>query len=325
MKRQTRLYFTRERMRQVRNSTFAQAAEPSTKGPVQAERTAGTADSDGISMDTKDKSSHKSGIRITEKESPSLKSKLREEKFSSANEAAKLRFKKAETSAVKTETPPARRRVAGKMAEQAVSSALHEKVSEYEEDNVGVEAANRSGQAVEAASETVENVRYGRKLRAYRSAEKLEKQAAGQEYRSAEKLEKQAAGQELHAMYEKKMAMNPEAASNPISRWRQKQAIRKEYQAARAGRTAGQAASGTASAGSAVTSFSSSVRNFFGGGDTSGLFHHAHPESRRKIPAHHHRHMCCSFHARIRNDVFLFPPCPGRFGGPAQCDVYRRG
>ena len=258
MKRQTRLYFTRERMRQVRNSTFAQAAEPSTKGPVQAERTAGTADSDGISMDTKDKSSHKSGIRITEKESPSLKSKLREEKFSSANEAAKLRFKKAETSAVKTETPPARRRVAGKMAEQAVSSALHEKVSEYEEDNVGVEAANRSGQAVEAASETVENVRYGRKLRAYRSAEKLEKQAAGQE---------------LHAMYEKKMAMNPEAASNPISRWRQKQAIRKEYQAARAGRTAGQAASGTASAGSAVTSFSSSVRNFFGGGDTSGLFH----------------------------------------------------
>ena len=73
MKRQTRLYFTRERMRQVRNSTFEQAAEPSSKGPVQAERTAGTADSDGISMDTKDKSSHKSGIRITEKESPSCK------------------------------------------------------------------------------------------------------------------------------------------------------------------------------------------------------------------------------------------------------------
>ena len=267
MKRQTRLYFTRERMRQVRNSTFAQAAEPSTKGPVQAERTAGTADSDGISMDTKDKSSHKSGIRITEKESPSLKSKLREEKFSSANEAAKLRFKKAETSAVKTETPPARRRVAGKMAEQAVSSALHEKVSEYEEDNVGVEAANRSGQAVEAASETVENVRYGRKLRAYRSAEKLEKQAAGQE---------------LHAMYEKKMAMNPEAASNPISRWRQRR------------------------------------------GRHVGAVPHAHPESRRKIPAHHHRHMCSSFHARVRNDVFLFPTCPGRFGSPAQCDIYRR-
>ena len=75
--------------------------------------------------------------------------------------------------------------------------------------------------AVESTAYTVDHAVYSHKLKAYDKAEKL-----------VEKSDKA----NVNALYEKFKKDNPDAASNPISRWKQKQAIKKEYAAAKAGK-----------------------------------------------------------------------------------------
>ena len=65
-------------------------------------------------------------------------------------------------------------------------------------------------------------------------------------YKQAAKLEAKADKANIEALYRKRMAENPQAAVNPISRWRQRQAVKKEYAAIKAG----QASVGTAAASS---------------------------------------------------------------------------
>ena len=55
-------------------------------------------------------------------------------------------------------------------------------------------------------------------------------------YDKAEKLVEKSDKANVDALYEKFKKDNPDAASNPISRWKQKQAIKKEYAAAKAGK-----------------------------------------------------------------------------------------
>ena len=64
-------------------------------------------------------------------------------------------------------------------------------------------------------------------------------------YREAAKAEKKLEKANINALYHKSLRDNPQLASNPLSRWQQKHAIKKQYAAAK---RAGQAAGSTAKA-----------------------------------------------------------------------------
>lgn len=111
----------------------------------------------------------------------------------------------------------------------AVLGKLHKEIRETEQDNVGVESAHKSEEAAETGARLVREGCRSHKLKPYRKAAQAE-----------QKLEKA----NVNALYQKSLRENPQPASNPFSRWQQKQAIKKEYAAAkRAGQTAGNTAS----------------------------------------------------------------------------------
>ena len=113
----------------------------------------------------------------------------------------------------------------------AVLGKVHKEIRETEQDNVGVESAHKSEEAAETGARLVREGYRSHKLKPYRKAAQAE-----------QKLEKA----NVNALYQKSLRENPQLASNPISRWQQKQNIKKEYAAAkRAGQTAGNTA-GTA-------------------------------------------------------------------------------
>ena len=106
----------------------------------------------------------------------------------------------------------------------AALGKLHKEIRETEQDNVGVESAHRSEETAETGVRLVREGYRSHKLKPYRKAAQAE-----------QKLEKA----NVNALYQKSLRENPQLASNPISRWQQKQAIKKEYAAAkRAGNTA---------------------------------------------------------------------------------------
>ena len=107
----------------------------------------------------------------------------------------------------------------------AALGKLHKEIRETEQDNVGVESAHKSEETAETGVRLVREGYRSHKLKPYRKAAQAE-----------QKLEKA----NVNALYQKSLRENPQLSSNPISRWQQKQAIKKEYAAAkRAGNTAG--------------------------------------------------------------------------------------
>ena len=110
----------------------------------------------------------------------------------------------------------------------AALGKVHKEIHETEQDNVGVESAHKSEETVETGVRLAREGYHSHKLKPYRKAAEAEK-----------KLEKA----NVNALYQKSLRENPQLASNPISRWQQKQAIKKEYAAAK---RAGQAVGNTA-------------------------------------------------------------------------------
>lgn len=109
-----------------------------------------------------------------------------------------------------------------------VAGKLHKEIRETEQDNVGVESAHKSEEAVETGAYLVREGYRSHKLKPYRKAAQAERQ-----------LEKA----NVNVLYQKSLQENPQFASNPLSRWQQKQAIKKQYAAAKhAGQTAGNTA-----------------------------------------------------------------------------------
>ena len=100
-----------------------------------------------------------------------------------------------------------------------VSGAVHGKVAaENQDDNAAVEAANTGTGMAEGGVHAVEHASYSKKLKSCDKAEKL--------------MDKSDIAN-VEALYQQRMAESPEQFSNPISRWQQKRAIRREYAAAR--------------------------------------------------------------------------------------------
>lgn len=112
----------------------------------------------------------------------------------------------------------------GNLAADALSAKAHQSVRNADQDNnSGVEAAHFTEGSAEGAARAGSRFQYGRKLRQYKKLERLEKKA-----------DKDA----VDSIFAERMKSDPQAGSNLFSRWRQKQAIKKEYAAAKAGAAA---------------------------------------------------------------------------------------
>lgn len=128
-----------------------------------------------------------------------------------------------------------------------VSGTIHSQVNaNNQDDNSAVQAVDSSTGAAETGAHAIDHAVYSKKLRSYEKAEILQTKADAAN---------------VEAIYQQRMAEHPENFSNPISRMQQKNAIKKEYAAARraeqtaanAGSTAKEGISGIKSIGQKIS------------------------------------------------------------------------
>ena len=169
--------------------------------------------------------------------------KMRSKKLKSEQE---VKAKKNEAASGKKGGKPKK---PGNLAADAISAKAHQSVRNADQDNnSGVEAAHFSEGSAEGAARAGSRFQYGRKLRQYKKLERLEKKA-----------DKDA----VDSIFAERMKSDPQAGSNFFSRWRQKQAIKKEYAAAKAGAAVAEnTAAGTAKAGQGTASMTEKAFQF---------------------------------------------------------------
>ena len=118
--------------------------------------------------------------------------------------------------------PPSKLSVAAKDAPGTVlRGQIHREIRESEEDNVGVEAAHQLEETAEGTSYLLREGHRTSQLKPYREADKAEA-----------KLER------ANVQYLQKKAEVENPSSNPASKWQQKQNIKRQYAAAKSGKTA---------------------------------------------------------------------------------------
>lgn len=123
-------------------------------------------------------------------------------------------------------------------AAASVSDTIHGKISsQNQDDSTAVQAANTSAEAAEVAVHTVDHAVYSKKLKNYEKAERLQSKTDAAN---------------VEAIYQQRMAEHPEDFSNPLSRMKQKKAIRKEYAAAKRAEQAAANAGGAANTGASA-------------------------------------------------------------------------
>lgn len=169
--------------------------------------------------------------------------KMRSNKLESEQE---VKAKKNEAASGKKGGKPKK---PGNLAADALSAKAHQSVRNADQDNnSGVEAAHFSEGSAEGAARAGSRFQYGRKLRQYKKLERLQKKA-----------DKDA----VDSIFAERMKSDPQAGSNFFSRWRQKQAIKKEYAAAKAGAAAAEnTAAGTAKAAQGTASMTEKAFQF---------------------------------------------------------------
>ena len=113
--------------------------------------------------------------------------------------------------------PPSQLKVTDAPA-AAVRRQIRREIRESGDDNVGVEAADAVADSAEGTGHLLQQVYHSTQLQPYRAAARAEKH-----------LEKA----NIHALQKKAEVEHP--TSNPLSRWRQKQAIKRQYAAQKAG------------------------------------------------------------------------------------------
>ena len=114
--------------------------------------------------------------------------------------------------------PPSQLKIAS--APAAVRRQIRREIRESEDDNVGVESASSALDSAEGTGHLLQQAHHSAQLQPYRAAARAEKQ-----------LEKA----NIHALQKKAEVEHP--TSNPLSRWRQKQTIKRQYAAQKAGRS----------------------------------------------------------------------------------------
>ena len=118
--------------------------------------------------------------------------------------------------------PPSKLSFAAKDAPGTViRGQIHREIRESEEDNVGVEAVHQLEETAEGAGYLLQEGHRSSQLKPYRDSAKAEA-----------KLEK------ANIQYLQKKAETEHPTSNPASKWQQKQNIKRQYAAAKTGKTA---------------------------------------------------------------------------------------
>ena len=131
-----------------------------------------------------------------------------------------------------------------------VLSQVHREIAQSEDDNVGVEAAHKMEETVESGGRLVQSAHRAHQLKPYRAAIRAEK-----------KLEQA----NIDALQKKAEIDRP--TSNPVSKWQQKQAIKKQYAAAKhnqAAQTTAKAAENTAKAAKKAAERLRKLANMYG-------------------------------------------------------------
>ena len=169
--------------------------------------------------------------------------KMRSKKLKSEQE---VKAKKNEAASGKKGGKPKK---PGNLAADAISAKAHQSVRNADQDNnSGVEAAHFTEGSAEGAARAGSRFQYGRKLR---------------QYKKLERLEKKADQDAVDSIFAERMKSDPQAGSDLFSRWRQKQAIKKEYAAAKAGAAAAEnTAAGTAKAAQGTASMTEKAFQF---------------------------------------------------------------
>ena len=117
--------------------------------------------------------------------------------------------------------PPSRLSFTAKEAPgDVVRGQIHREIKESADDNVGVEAVHQLEETAEGAGYVLREGLHHQQLKPYRDAAKAESQ-----------LEK------ANVQYLQKKAEVENPSSNPASKWHQKQAIKRQYAAAKSGKT----------------------------------------------------------------------------------------
>ena len=106
----------------------------------------------------------------------------------------------------------------GKSPQRIVQSSIHKKLTENEQDNVGLKAAHSTEKAGEFAVRRAEGAYYSHKLKPYRNMAKADTKSVKAD---------------VNYLYKKSLRDNPKLASNLVSKWQQKHAIKKQYMTAR--------------------------------------------------------------------------------------------
>lgn len=207
-----------------------------------AENTLRDSRSKAVGSSTGDSSKKKAEHRRQIRHEADL-AKMRSKKLKSEQEV------KAKKNAVASGKKGGKPKKPGNLAADALSAKAHQSVRNADRDNnSGVEAAHFTEGSAEGAARAGSRFQYGRKLRQYKKLERLEKKA-----------DKDA----VNSIFAERMKSDPQAGSNLFSRWRQKQAIKKEYAAAKTGAAAAEnTAAGTAKAAQGAASMTEKAFQF---------------------------------------------------------------
>ena len=228
---------TKRRVRIIRDSGRAEAVDERLSDKLHQSRQSSKADRE------KEKAPSKRRPRTTarggkvEATAERLSDKLRPERQSAKAARGKLRIEVTEVTAQKPG-------VGGRAAVNAPAAALYAarntvrdavgRSDNEAEGNSGADALQSGESTVRNAGNIVNNRQYSHKLR---------------QYDKAARLERKSDSANVEALYQRERHNDPSPSSNPISKWRQKQELKKRYMEAKASGRAGASASGAAKGG----------------------------------------------------------------------------
>ena len=153
--------------------------------------------------------------------SDKVKRKLLREDDKVTTRTEKLRFGKAEVATEDIKSPSKVNRAVKGGAVNAATATVRKTLAQNEDENTGVESIRQGEILTEGSGRYLEHSHYSKKMKTQSKAQKLESKA--------DKAN-------IETLYQRQKAENPSTATNPFSRWKQKQNIKKEYAAAKAGK-----------------------------------------------------------------------------------------
>lgn len=130
-----------------------------------------------------------------------------------------------------------------------LSEEVHRNIRESEDENVGIQAAHGTEQAAETALHMGESAYHAHKLKPQREL-----------YKEEQKLDQA----NVDALYKQSLRNDPQGGSNPMSRYRQKQAIKKQYAATKSGKRTEQTVRGAKKAAQETEKTTEKVLQFIG-------------------------------------------------------------